>query len=239
MEAVKTKLYQNLVNYRRELSYGYIQTYPLPTPSMIRGMVHSLLDFTEYHNLRISIQGTYDTVITNMQKVYKFDRVRDDKKTGIIDPRIRIKAGGTQKTINMGVMFVDLIYNLHLILHIQFDEEKYHKPLLEAFNSHLVVLGRNEDIVRVDHATVISYTEREEIDFKLKNNIYLHQDIAGGIKGTAYRLPFYYKPVTAITDKRIFTYVDSMYVTKNNQIDEATLLIDEDGDLIDFMGVTI
>ncbi|MGC8502600.1 CRISPR-associated protein Cas5, partial [Desulfurella sp.] len=57
MIALKLQLYQNMVNYRKENSFGYIQSYPLPTPSMVRGMAHSLLGLKEYKPLRISIQG--------------------------------------------------------------------------------------------------------------------------------------------------------------------------------------
>lgn len=239
MEAVKVKLYQNLVNYRRELSFGYVQTYPLPTPSMVRGMVHTLLDFTEYHNLKISIQGCYDTIVTNMQKVYKFDRVRDDRKKGIVDPRFRLKAGGTQKTLNTGVMYVDLIYNLYLILHIALDEEKYHKSLMDAFSARLVLLGRNEDIARVDDICLTAIHETEVEEFTLKNNMYLTGTIPNGIRGTAYRLPFYYKPVKDITDKRIFSFVDVLYVAKESSIEEHDIMVDDDGDIVDFMEITI
>ena len=137
MTAVRIKIYQNLVNYRRELSYGYVQTYPLPTPSMVRGMVHAILNLDKYHKLKISIQGNYKSVVTNMQKIYKFDSVRDDKKTGSIDSRPRIYADGP-KTVNQGVMFVDEIVDMDLLLHICFDEEELNEQLFKAVKHEMI-----------------------------------------------------------------------------------------------------
>jgi hypothetical protein len=40
---------------------------------MVRGMAHWLLGINDgYKPLKISIQGDFDSVTTNMQKVYKF-----------------------------------------------------------------------------------------------------------------------------------------------------------------------
>lgn len=72
--AVKLKLYQNMCNYRREMSFGYVQTYPLPTPSMVKGMVHALLGLKSFHNLKIGIAGNYDTIACNMQRIIKLDK---------------------------------------------------------------------------------------------------------------------------------------------------------------------
>jgi len=98
MKALRLKLYQNLVNYRREMSYGYVQTYPLPTPSMVRGMVHWLLGINDgYKPLKISIQGDFDSVITNMQKVYKFDRYRKENEGRLAVSSIRHQANAESR----------------------------------------------------------------------------------------------------------------------------------------------
>lgn len=68
MQALKLKLYQNLCNYRKEGSFGYVQTYPLPTPSVIRGMIHEVMDLNEYYSFKVSIQGQSDNITTGMQR---------------------------------------------------------------------------------------------------------------------------------------------------------------------------
>lgn len=239
MQAVRIKLYQNLVNYRIGLSYGYVQTYPLPTPSMVRGMVHNLLGLKEYKNLKISIQGEYKSIITDLQKVYKFDRVRDDKKKGIVDNRPRVYAGDQKRSLNQGILFIDEIVDMDLILHISFEEEYLNNKLLEVVLSKTVVLGRNEDIAYVDfeNTKIVHVQSLEDEDgYRLRYNMYLTPEVCkkSQLSGTYYRLPFYYHPVSSFEDKRIFEYVDVVYVTKGAKL-EGDVLVDEDGYLVSFL----
>lgn len=238
MKAVKIKLYQNMVNYRTEMSYGYVQTYPLPTPSMVKGMAHALLGLETFNNLRISIQGDYSSVVTNMQRVYKFDRARASRPRNPYD----IIVGTARLTAMHGVIFVDQIVHMNLILHICFDDEELNEKLLEQIYRNTVVLGRNEDIARVDFETsrMVELTIKDE-DYMLMNNIFIDQETAQDafLSGTAFRLPFYYSPVTSNADKRIFKFVDAMYVAKNSEVSEIDYLVDEDNDIVNFLSVNI
>ncbi len=227
-KAVKVELYQNMVNYRREMSFGYLQTYPLPTPSMIKGMAHYLLSLKEYKPLKISIQGSYDTVITNMQNVYKFDR--DRTKEGRDAPILHVFVGGKKQLIR-GNMFVDLIVNIRLILHIKFEEDRLNDELISALKQHLIVLGRNEDIARVDKVKLVKVSKKElDERLPLKNNIYLTSEYSEQLIGTHFRLPFYYEPVKSFQDKRIFRFVDVVYIDKHNRsFDEfSEIFVDDD-----------
>lgn len=238
MKAVKVRLYQNMVNYRREMSYGYVQTYPLPTPSMVKGMCHSLLNLDKYYNLKISIQGDYETIIMNMQKVYKFDR---DRKARPKNP-YNIVVNNSSKTATHGVMFVDLIININLILHIKFDDDNLNNELFEEFQKQTIVLGRNEDIARIDDVKMLSIHEKEiDEPYSLKNNIYINPEIKkkSRLQGTNYRLPFYYEKVDSFKDKRIFKFADVSYIIKhNNSIEEDTsIMLDEDNDIVSLLGI--
>ncbi|MBF0343463.1 MAG: CRISPR-associated protein Cas5 [Nitrospirae bacterium] len=236
MKALKIKLYQNLVNYRREMSFGYVQTYPLPTPSMVKGMAHALLDLQQYHNISISIQGRYDSVVTNMQKVYKFDIFRKERKDNPI-----IYVGNARKQIITGVMFVDEIVDMELLLHIAFDDEDLTSKLYDAVRQKTVVLGRNEDIARVDFDdTKLVDTSKHEVDeLTLPYDIYLSPELAKGsqLVGTYYRLPFYYETVKSFEDKRIFTYVDAVYITKDKTIGFSNITKDTDGCIVNLFSV--
>lgn len=236
MKTVRVKLYQNFVNYRRELSYGYIQTYPLPTPSMVKGMVHSLLNLNEYHNLKISIQGDCLSVVTNLQRVYKFDRDRASRPNNPYD----VVVGTSNKTATHGIMFVDEIVDMQLLLHISFDEEDLNGKLLEAVKQKTVVLGRNEDIARVDlEDTRLVDIFPSNDEYRLLYNIYLRPEIckSGRLEGTYYRLPFYYEPVSSFSDKRIFKYVDGVYIAKGNKIEYSDIILDKDGYLVSFLSI--
>ncbi len=236
MRAVRIKLYQNMVNYRRELSYGYVQTYPLPTPSMVKGMAHSLLDLDHYHGLKISIQGKFETVVTNMQKVYKFDRDRASRPNNPYD----VEIGSSKKTATHGVMFVDEIVDMNLLLHIAFDDENLNNQLLGAIRQKTVILGRNEDIARVDFedtrlVEILPFNE----EYRLPYNMYFTPEICKNeqLEGTYYRLPFYYEPVSSFNDKRIFKYVDTVYIARGNKIQYSNITVDDNGDIVCFLSI--
>ena len=57
MRAVRLKLYQNLVNYKKPTSFQLRETYPLPPYSTVIGMVHRLCEFDQYKHMQVSIQG--------------------------------------------------------------------------------------------------------------------------------------------------------------------------------------
>ncbi len=234
MKALRLKLYQNLVNYRREMSYGYVQTYPLPTPSMIRGMAHGLLGINNgYKPLKISIQGAFDSLTTNMQKVYKFDRYRKEN-----EGRLAVIHTPSKQMLNQGVQFVDLIVNMNLLLHIAFDDASLTAALDGAVRMKTVVLGRNEDIASVDFAeTGIVDIEEDAEEITLNNNAYLSPDLCKKeqLSGTHYRLPFYYDDVQSIEDKRIFHFADAVYIAKGNKIENVSFMRDSKGDLVSLL----
>jgi len=236
MKALRLKLYQNLVNYRREMSYGYVQTYPLPTPSMIRGMAHWLLginDGDDYKPLKISIQGDFDSVTTNMQKVYKFDRYRKEN-----EGRLAVIHTPSKQMLNQGVQFVDLVVNMNLLLHIAFDDASLTEALDGAVRMKTVVLGRNEDIASVDFVeTGLVDVEEDSDEITLNYNAYLAPDLCRKeqLSGTHYRLPFYYDKVESKGDKRIFHFSNAVYIAKGNKIENAFFMKDSKGDLVSLL----
>lgn len=223
MKALRIKMYQNMVNYRREMSYGYVQTYPLPTPSMIRGMCHALLDLHEYYPLKIGIQGKSTGVATNMQRVYKFLRTRDIPTS----PYSVSVNGKAPVGVNYGLMYIDLHINMELLLHIAFEDEDLTRALEEAVWRNVVVLGRNEDFARVDEVKLVTLSEKKRI----QSSYYAYVDSETckqeKLTGTAYRLPFAYDKVGSFSDKRIFSYSDVFYLD-HPVIKHTSVLCDED-----------
>lgn len=59
MEAVRIRLKQRTANYRREETIDNKMTYPLPPFSTVIGAIHSMCGYREYHEMDVSIQGTY------------------------------------------------------------------------------------------------------------------------------------------------------------------------------------
>ncbi len=80
MKAIRIKLTQDMVNYRKPTSFQLKETYPLPPPSTVIGMTHYLCDFTEYKEMDISIQGKYHSKVNDLYTRYEFsNQVVDDK----------------------------------------------------------------------------------------------------------------------------------------------------------------
>jgi len=81
MKAIRVKLYQNMVNYRKPTSFQLKETYPMPPPSTVIGMVHNLCEFTEYNEMDISIQGKYHSKVNDLYTRYEFSNsMVDDRK---------------------------------------------------------------------------------------------------------------------------------------------------------------
>lgn len=236
MEVLKLKLHQDMVNYRREMSFGYVQSYPLPTPSMVKGMAHALLEAKKYYPMQVSIQGISKSILTDIKRIYKFDKAPDNNNPK--DPRhnypYRVYFGSdekpTIKTALHGIMYVDELMEVDLLIHIMFEDMHLNKELYNAVCSSCLVLGRNEDIVRVDECKIIEIERTSGIDdIEILNDIYIPADICKKdqtLRGTNYRLPFYYE-TKGYTGKRIFKYVDVRYIKKGNFYCGSDLYIDK------------
>ncbi|WZL74333.1 type I-B CRISPR-associated protein Cas5b [Clostridiaceae bacterium 35-E11] len=72
MRAIRLKLFQNLVNYRKPTSFQLKETYPLPPYSTVSGMIHFACGFQEYKEMDISIQGKYYSKVNDLYTRYEF-----------------------------------------------------------------------------------------------------------------------------------------------------------------------
>jgi CRISPR-associated protein Cas5t len=72
MKAIRIELYQNLVNYKKPTSFQLKETYPLPPYSTVNGMIHYTCGFEEYNDMKISIQGTYNSKVNDLYTRYEF-----------------------------------------------------------------------------------------------------------------------------------------------------------------------
>jgi len=232
MKALKLKVYQNMCNYRKENSFRYVETYPLPTPSMIRGMIHSVLGLKEYKPLLISIQGESQGIITNLQRVYKFDR---DPKSRPEKP-YRVIIGESEKTADHGIIFLDLHLNINLIIHIAFEHENESllEELLKKLQSDIVIIGRNEDFALIEHIKIVDVEESQDVTYT-KYNMYVKEENIN--KSTSqfirYRLPFWYYEVSSPKDNRVFSFVDVYYVGKETEV--MNIMYDSEGDIVCFI----
>lgn len=170
--AIRIKIYQNLANYRKPTSFQLKESYPLPPPSTIIGMVHFTCDFKEYKPMDVSIQGSFDSRVYDLYTRYEFAGVsyeegRHQLKLESEDGKIY---GSTK-----GIATCELLVDVNLVLHICPEDDKLVETIYEAFSKprEFISLGRREDIVRIDEVKIVEIEEREvEIQELDKNTNY-------------------------------------------------------------------
>lgn len=80
MKALRIRLTQSSANYRKEETIDNKMTYPLPPLSTVIGALHAACGYTEYHPMKISIQGKYESMHKEAYTDYCFlNSTMDDR----------------------------------------------------------------------------------------------------------------------------------------------------------------
>ncbi|MGB4199429.1 MAG: type I-B CRISPR-associated protein Cas5b [Tepidanaerobacteraceae bacterium] len=156
MKAIRVRIYQNMVNYRKPTSFQLKETYPLPPPSTVIGMVHNLCGFTEYHEMDISIQGKYHSKVNDLYTRYEFKNTAKYEKG-----RHQLKVG--EYGISRGVATVELLTDVELLLHILPKDQGLVEKIEKAFLYPIEYpsLGRREDLALIEEVKVVDVHEKE------------------------------------------------------------------------------
>lgn len=80
LKAIRVELEQQLPNYRKPASFLVKESFPLPPYSTVIGMIHTACGFTEYHPMRISIQGNYASDVSDLAVLYNFGSKYNEKE---------------------------------------------------------------------------------------------------------------------------------------------------------------
>lgn len=123
MKAIRVRLWQDLVNFKKPTSFQLKETYPLPPYSTVIGMVHTLCGFTSYHEMKISIQGKYFSKVNDLATRYEF-------KNGMTYDASRHQIKVDKYGVSRGVSTVELLVDLELLLHI-IPEDPSLVPIIE------------------------------------------------------------------------------------------------------------
>ncbi len=211
MKILKLQLFQETACYKKPFAFKVAETYPLPPYSTVIGMFHKILNATEYHPMRVSVQGEYDGIFSNYQTLRNYKG----------------------KTVTTMPRNVHQLYKVNLILHVESDDETIETIYNNIVNgTETFTLGRNEDLARIDDVKIIQqpiFIDAEEENIRLKYNAYVPTDLAEN--GINYRLNSVY---TIENNLRKWKKVDVKYVEKNTLLTDESLLIDKDGDFIFF-----
>ncbi|MFN8673041.1 MAG: type I-B CRISPR-associated protein Cas5b [Candidatus Sericytochromatia bacterium] len=236
MKVLKIKLNQVFANYRKPMSYNYIDTFPLPPFSTIKGWFHNIIEAKEYYPISMSIQGSHSSVVQDMQSMIKFDRKRGEGKTLLKD---------FNSELSQSPVYVANLFNVELTIYIKAEAKLLEKFKQRVFEKDFPSLGRYEDLARIDFVDFIELEEREfshfdeEKQFILDYGIYLTKEKANScyIKGINYRMPFKYEATKNTDGLRVFKdKIDTVFVD-NGLIDTGSFLFDsKDNRIVELIG---
>lgn len=217
MEVLKVKIFQETAVYRNPITMEVIETYPLPAPSTVLGLIHQLIGAKEtIWGIDVSIQGEYDALLRDYQLYKKGDR------------EIRYP------------IVVNALNGVNLVLHIKADESVLAR-IEDAFHSppYYPYLGRAEDLLKVEDVKKVSCEEIETDEEEIKMPCYIRREFAeaSGITGVLFRLPTYYQFEEVIIGKRVrkvrnFEWHDYIYVERDYIDKKSKIIIDSDGDKV-------
>lgn len=245
MKAIRVKLYQNMVNYRKPTSFQLKETYPLPPPSTVIGMVHNLCGFTEYHEMDISIQGKYHSKVNDLYTRYEFKNAAKYEQG-----RHQLKTGGYG--ISRGVATAELLTDVELLLHLLPKDQTIVEEIEKAFLYPVEYpsLGRREDLALIKEVKVVDVYEKELEDYINISNDYsayiplellekkdavIKKEI--GIAGTRYKLTKNYVLVDKGNKRypkvfRKWNKVDVIYGSRVQVLAEAKVKLDENNNIV-------
>lgn len=248
MKGIRIKLYQNMVNYKKPTSFQLKETYPLPPPSTVIGLVHRLCNYKEYHPMNVSIQGKYYSKINDLYTRYEF-KSGGQHENG----RHNINVGGYG--IIKGVATAELLVDVELLIHIVPEDEKEIEIIYNAFKYPIEYpsLGRHEDLVTIQEVKKVNiYEEYLQDDILLKPSYsayipeeYIKDDsVRIGVDennrvlpGTRYSLTKDYKLENINTKRnpryiRKWNKVNVIYGSKVVAWEDEKVKIDEDSNIV-------
>ena len=223
MKVFKIKLYQELVNYRKAYSYNFLETYPLPSFSMIKGWIYNSIDAEDkdaYYeetiaDLKIGVSGVISGLTHDLQHMIKlgnmnnFEEIKEDLK-------------------NRTPTYVTLISSIDLNIYIHADERllnDFQKNLFRIYPS----LGRYEDLAQIKFSDYIELAKKK---FSARNShlvnyyTYLSEENIKGLdsmNGSYLRIPTTYEVNNKI---RNFKKKNVLCLSDNCTVSEGTFFFD-------------
>lgn len=247
--AVRLKLYQNMVNYKKPTSFQLKETYPLPPYSTVIGMVHSLCDYKEYKEMEISIQGKYHSKVNDLYTRYEF-------KNGMRFDSSRHQLQVGEFGVSRGISTAELLVDVELLIHIIPKDQTLVEEIKESFlyPREYPSLGRREDLVMIEEVKVVDIFEEEldeDIELSEEYTAYIPLNMIedesivvdgadSGLKnrGTRYRIAKNYTPSknygTANSPKifRVWNKIDVLYSSHITAIQDGIVLKDIDNNIV-------
>lgn len=208
------------------------ETFPLAPFSTVKGMIHAVLKAREYIPMRLSIQGTSESIAVDYQKKYMF-KMR--KKEIPIIPSLsglNVKVELDSKIVTTMPMYQHLLFNVEHIIHIDAENDVLQHLFVALRNLQTPLsLGRWEDVARIDE---VSFVKVKYGSTQLSVNaqyrpIEEKNDFIEVMNKTVYRLP---KKYEIIEGQRQWNYVDVFLLPEHKLKTKKPCLLDEDGYIV-------
>ncbi len=214
---LKFKLFSRFAYFRTRFSFKGIDTYPLPTPSTVIGLLYNACGRKWNGEVfGISIQGYFENSMEDFRwhRVVEFDGKRSKEK----DEKDKY------------VLHLPLLINLEVLIHIK----SLNTDTLEYFLDGLVkpknFLRLGEFPTIVLEAKYVECDSREVEFLLLPYDAWVPEDInksfTRGSKGIYFKLPTFWFDVSKPRD---FIYRGYYYHTKGSLFHGGSLLYDEEG----------
>lgn len=256
MKAVKIRAWQQTASYRKPSSLRMKETFPLPPYSTVIGMIHAACGFKSYLPMKVSVQGGYGSIISDLYTKYEFvfcSPKELDRANLIFKEKggqIRLHAVDKQllpgedsddwfKTcMNRGVGNVELLTDVSLVLHIAPDDQNLIDELVRGLVNPLIYpsLGRYEDLIRFDEIKVVDLSQEPSDLYELNHDAYipmtyLDQSPDEAPVGTVYKLNKEFEIDKGSGLRRWNKVILAKHVSKNSRIlNEFGAFYDQDGD---------
>ena len=184
--AIRFKCFQNLVNYKKPSSFIIKETFPLPPYSTVLGMIHAACGYTEFHPMKLCIQGTNSGTVSELYTRYSFSA-----GTKYEEGRHQICVeDGERYGIFRGIANVELVCDNDMVIHVIPEEDDFEK----VYNSlkyppRYLSLGRYEDLLDIERVDIVNIHQEDEVEIKRDMYIPVSYGIElGDRRGTIYNL---------------------------------------------------
>ena len=186
-KSLKIKLHQQQAVYRNPSTSEIIETFPLPPPSTVLGLICALTK-QQYTpgQINFSISGSHDTIIRDYQWFKKGENIKPYP------------------------IIVNMLFDVNLIIHIVASNDSLLDKIEESFLSphSYMYLGRAEDLLKVSDLEFVELKNQnlEEIELEQSHYIPLQE-----VKNLSHEGIFYHLP-TFMTLQQVITGTKSQKI---------------------------
>lgn len=208
---LKFRLFSRFAFFRTRFSFKGIETYPLPTPSSIIGLLYTACGRKWKGEIfEVSIQGYFEGSIED----FRWHR--------------SVEFNG--KSIDRYVLRLPLLLNLEVVVHVKSQDSDMLDYFLDGLLKPRSILRLGEFPTHVHSANYVEFEEKKVDFLTIPYDAWVPEDINRGFKrgskGIYFKLPTFW---SSADKPRDFIYTGYYYHTKGSFLHGGGLFFDEEG----------